>query len=75
MKFGQFSNSSTSYPKITTKIRIAPLRGASGIEIVIFGKLVDEFEKCPYLIDTFWHFFSKNLRPICSGQSNLFQRR
>ena len=34
MKFGQFSNSSTSYPKLTTQIRIAP---ASGIEIVSFG--------------------------------------
>ena len=37
MKFGQFSNSSTSYPIITKKIQIAPLRGASGIEIVIIG--------------------------------------
>ena len=34
MEFGQFSNSSTSHPNITTKIQIAPLRGASGIEIV-----------------------------------------
>ena len=54
MKFGQFSNSSTSYPKLTTKIRIAPLRGASGIEIVSFGCLVDEFEHCPNFIDTLW---------------------
>ena len=32
-----FSNSSTSYPIITKKIQIAPLRGASGIEIIIIG--------------------------------------
>ena len=36
IKFGQFSNPSTSYPKIAPKIRIAPLRVASGIEILIF---------------------------------------
>ena len=64
MKFGQFSNSSTSYPIITKKIQIAPLHAASGIEIVIIGYLVDEFENCPNFIDTFWQFFSKNLRPI-----------
>ena len=37
MKFGQFSNSSTSYPIITKNTQIAPLIGASGIEIVIIG--------------------------------------
>ena len=69
MKFGQFSNSSTSYPKITPQIRIAPLRGASGIEIVIFGKPVDEFENCPNFIDTFWQFFQKISGP--SAQAHL----
>ena len=54
------------YPKITTKIRIAPLRGASGIEIVILGKLVGEFENCPNFIDTFLAIKKKisDLRPI-----------
>ena len=37
MKTGQLSNSSTSYPIIAKDIQIAPLRGASGIEIVIIG--------------------------------------
>ena len=37
-----------------TDIQIAPLRGASGIEIVIIGQLVDENEKCPNFMDTFW---------------------
>ena len=53
MNFGHFSNSSTSHPKIPRKTGIAPLRGASGIEIVIFVQLVDELETCPDFIDTF----------------------
>ena len=44
MKFGQFSNSSTSYPKITIKIQIAALRAASGIENVIFVYFFGNFE-------------------------------
>ena len=36
MKFGLFSNLSTSYPIITRKIQIAPLRGANRIVFVIF---------------------------------------
>ena len=59
MKFGQFANSSTSYPKITISIPDAPLRGA-----ICIGQLVDEFENSPNFIDTFWQLFSKNLRPI-----------
>ena len=50
--------------ELQKKIQIAPLRGVSGIEIVIIGQLVDEFENCPNFIDTFWQLFSKNLRPI-----------
>ena len=39
MTFGPFSKSATNAPNITTKIRIAPRIGASGIAIVIFGAL------------------------------------
>ena len=59
MKFGQFSNSSTSYPIITISIPDAPLRGAICIFFVIVGYLVDKFENCPNFIDTFWQFFSE----------------
>ena len=64
MKFGQFSNSSTSYPIITISIPDAPRSGAICIFFAIIGQLVDEFENCPNFIDTFGQFFSKNLRPI-----------
>ena len=37
MTFGPFSKSATNAPNITSKIRIAPRSGASGIAIVIFG--------------------------------------
>ena len=51
-------------PNDYKKIQIAPLRGASGIEIVInYWEIVDEFEKCPNVIDTFWQIFKNNLRP------------
>ena len=37
MTFGPFSKSATNEPNITTRILIAPLRGASAIANVIFG--------------------------------------
>ena len=37
MKFGHFSNSSTSYPKLTMSIPDAPRSGAIRIFVVSFG--------------------------------------
>ena len=64
MTFGPFSKSATNSPNITTKIRIAPRSGASGIAIVIFGAFVADFENGPKLIGTFGHFL-KLLGTFC----------
>ena len=53
MTFRPFSKSGTNAPNITTKIRIAPRSGASGIALVIFGAFVADFENGPNVIGTF----------------------
>ena len=79
MKFGQFSNSPTSYPIFTISIPDAPRSGAIYIFCGIVEYLVDEFENCPNVIDTFWQFFQKisgpsTLRPLINVGSLMMRR-
>ena len=55
----QVSKLINKLPNIYNKNTRIQILGASGIEIVIFRWLVDEFENGPNIIDTFWHFFRK----------------